>query len=55
MSLSEVLMLAPEDIKEALRSSGRPISMDAPLTQDEDSSITMLSFRPILPTRQGIT
>ncbi len=37
--LSEVLEVAPNDIKEALRSSSRHISMDAPLTHDEDSNL----------------
>lgn len=37
--LVEVLELASEDVKEALRSSNRHISMDAPLTQDEDSNM----------------
>jgi len=37
--LVEVLELATEDVKEALRSSNRHISMDAPLTQDEDSNM----------------
>lgn len=37
--LSEVLELAPNDIKEALKSSSRHVSMDAPLTQDEDSNL----------------
>jgi len=37
--LVEVLELATEDVKEALRSSNRHVSMDAPLTQDEDSNM----------------
>ena len=37
--LSEVLELAPNDIREALKSSSRHVSMDAPLTQDEDSNL----------------
>lgn len=37
--LVEVLELATEDVKEALRSSNRHVSMDAPLTQDEDSNL----------------
>jgi len=37
--LSEVLELAPADIKEALKSSNRHISMDAPITSDEDSNM----------------
>jgi len=37
--LVEVLELATDDVKEALRSSNRHLSMDAPLTQDEDSNM----------------
>ncbi|MDX9771527.1 MAG: RNA polymerase sigma factor RpoD/SigA [Tenuifilaceae bacterium] len=37
--LSEVLELAPDDIKEALKSSNRHISMDAPISQDEESTM----------------
>lgn len=37
--LSDVLEIAPDDIKEALKSSSRHISMDAPLTQDEDGNL----------------
>jgi len=36
---SEVLELAPSDIKEALKSSNRHVSMDAPISQDEDSTM----------------
>lgn len=37
--LAEVLELAPDDIKEALKSSNRHISMDAPISQDEESTM----------------
>ncbi|MDD2196990.1 MAG: RNA polymerase sigma factor RpoD/SigA [Bacteroidales bacterium] len=37
--LSEVLALAPKDIKEALKSSNRHLSMDAPISPDEDGSL----------------
>lgn len=37
--LSEVLELAPGDIKEALKSSNRHISMDAPISPDEDGNL----------------
>jgi RNA polymerase primary sigma factor len=37
--LVEVLELATDDVKEALRSSNRHVSMDAPLTQDDDSNM----------------
>jgi RNA polymerase primary sigma factor len=51
--LSEVLELAPKDIKEALKSSNRHISMDAPLSQDEDSNMydVLLSSETPSPDR----
>lgn len=47
--LSEQLELAPEDIKEALRGNNRHLSMDAPLTQDEDSSMYDVLLSPDSP------
>lgn len=47
--LSEMLELATEDIKEALRGNNRHISMDAPLTQDEDSSMYDVLLSPDTP------
>lgn len=47
--LSEQLELAPEDIKEALRGNSRHLSMDAPLTQDEDSSMYDVMLSPDSP------
>lgn len=47
--IAEVLQLAPKDIKEALRTSSRHVSMDAPITPDEDGSlydVMMLSDTP---------
>jgi len=51
--LSQVLELAPNDIKEALKSSNRHVSMDAPLSQDEDSNMydVILSNDSPLPDR----
>lgn len=37
--LAEVLQLAPKDIKDALKNSIRHVSMDAPLTSDEDTTM----------------
>ena len=37
--LSEVLEISPNDIREALKSSNRHISMDAPLSADEDGNL----------------
>ena len=47
--LSETLELAPDDIKEALRSNSRHISMDAPLTQDDDGSMYDVMLSPDSP------
>ncbi|BDX38393.1 RNA polymerase sigma factor RpoD [Tenuifilaceae bacterium CYCD] len=47
--LSETLELAPDDIKEALRSNSRHISMDAPLTQDEDGNMYDVILSPDSP------
>jgi len=37
--IAEVLEMIPEDVKEALKSAGRHISMDAPITQDEETTL----------------
>jgi RNA polymerase primary sigma factor len=37
--LADVLEIAPEDVKEAMKSSNRPISMDAPITSDDEGSM----------------
>lgn len=37
--IAEALELAPEDIKESLRSSGRHVSMDAPITPGEEGNM----------------
>jgi RNA polymerase primary sigma factor len=47
--IAEVLELASDDIKEALRSSNRHVSMDAPLTQDEDSNMYDVILSPDSP------
>ncbi|TVR41210.1 MAG: sigma-70 family RNA polymerase sigma factor [Cryomorphaceae bacterium] len=39
--LAEVLEMSLEDVKQTLRNSGRHVSMDAPLTNDESSSGNM--------------
>ncbi len=37
--IAGVLEVAPEDVKEAIRNSGRHISMDAPLPNDEETNL----------------
>ncbi|KPK87213.1 MAG: RNA polymerase subunit sigma [Bacteroides sp. SM23_62_1] len=39
VEISQALELAPEDIKEAIRSSGRHVSMDAPLADGEEGTM----------------
>ncbi len=39
MEIAKVLELAPEDVKDAIRSSGRHVSMDAPLLDGEDGNM----------------
>ena len=52
-----VLELAPDDVKEAIRSSGRHVSMDAPLTPGEEGSMydVMLSTDSPSPDKGLIT
>lgn len=37
--IAQVLDLAPDEVKESLKSSGRHVSMDAPITTDEEGSM----------------
>lgn len=37
--LSEILEMAPEEIKEVLKSNGRTVSMDAPISNEEDNNM----------------
>jgi RNA polymerase primary sigma factor len=37
--IAEVLEMVPDDVKEALKSAGRHVSMDAPITQDEETTL----------------
>jgi RNA polymerase primary sigma factor len=37
--IAEVLEMAPDDVKEALKSAGRHVSMDAPITPDEETTL----------------
>jgi len=37
--IAEVLEMATEDVKEALKSAGRHVSMDAPIAQDEETTL----------------
>ncbi len=37
--IAEAVEMAPNDVKEALKSAGRHVSMDAPLAQDEETTL----------------
>ncbi|MBN1597092.1 MAG: RNA polymerase sigma factor RpoD/SigA [Bacteroidales bacterium] len=37
--IAQVLEMAPEEVKESLKSSGRHVSMDAPIIQDEEGTL----------------
>ncbi len=37
--VAEILEMAPEEVKEALKSAGRHVSMDAPIKDDEESTL----------------
>jgi len=37
--IAEVLEMIPDDVKEALKIAGRHVSMDAPITQDEETTL----------------
>jgi RNA polymerase primary sigma factor len=37
--VAEILEMAPEDVKEAMKSAGRHVSMDAPIKEDEEGTL----------------
>jgi len=51
--IAKAIELAPEEIKDAMRSSGRHISMDAPLTEDEDSDMYEVMLSEESPSPDG--
>ncbi|MEE4198560.1 MAG: RNA polymerase sigma factor RpoD/SigA [Bacteroidales bacterium] len=51
--IAKAIELAPEDIKDAMRSSGRHISMDAPLTEDEDGDMYEVLLSDESPSPDG--
>ena len=48
--IAAALELSPEDIKEAIRSSGRHVSMDAPLTPGEEGNMYDVILSPDSPS-----
>ncbi len=51
--IAKAIELAPENIKDAMRSSGRHISMDAPLTEDEDGDMYEVLLSDESPSPDG--
>ncbi|MGM0504530.1 MAG: sigma-70 family RNA polymerase sigma factor [Bacteroidota bacterium] len=51
--IAKAIELAPGDIKDAMRSSGRHISMDAPLTEDEDGDMYEVLLSDESPSPDG--
>ena len=47
--IAQVLEIAPEEVKESLKSSGRHVSMDAPITQDEEGNLYDVILSPDTP------
>jgi RNA polymerase primary sigma factor len=55
--IAQVLEMAPEEVKESLKSSVRHVSMDAPITQEEDGTLydVLISIDSPLPDRGLLT
>jgi RNA polymerase primary sigma factor len=47
--IAQVLEIAPEEVKESLKSSGRHVSMDAPITQDDEGNLYDVLLSPDTP------
>jgi RNA polymerase primary sigma factor len=50
LEIAQALELAPEDVKDAIRSSGRHVSMDAPLQDGEDGNMYDVLLNGETPT-----
>ena len=48
--IGDMLEMIPEDVKESLRSNGRTISMDAPISTEEDNSMYDVMQNPDTPS-----
>lgn len=51
--IAEILEISEEDVKESLKNSGRHLSMDAPLSQEEDSNLHDLLKNDDLPNPEN--
>ncbi len=53
--IAQVLEMAPEEVKESLKSSGRHVSMDAPITQDDEGNLyDIILSHDTLPPDKGL-
>ncbi len=53
--LAQALEMAPEEVKESLKSSGRHVSMDAPIAQDDEGNLYDVLLSPdSLPPDKGL-
>lgn len=50
LELAQALELAPEDVKEAIRSAGRHVSMDAPIGQEDEGNMYDVILNPDAPS-----
>jgi len=48
--IADMLELAPEEVKETLKSNGRTLSMDAPISHEEDNSMYDVMQNPDTPS-----
>ncbi len=50
VEIAELLEMAPEEVKEAMRTNGRTISMDAPISSEEDNTMYDVMMNPETPS-----
>lgn len=55
--IAEMLEMAPDDVKEAMKSAGRHVSMDAPIVEDEENTLydVLLSMDSPSPDKALLT
>lgn len=53
IEIAELLEIAPEDVKEAIRTNGRTFSMDAPISSEEDNTMYDVMQNDDTPSPDG--
>jgi len=48
--IADVLEMIPEDVKESLRTNGRTLSMDAPISSEEENTMYDVMQNPDTPS-----